>query len=166
MRKLSLLLLAYIGFAATAHAEAMKPGLWEVTSQMSGGNMPKMPTLSAAELKQMEAMGIKLPNAGNPMMVTVKQCVTKEQAEKRLPPQGAEDHRQRCEQKDMKTSGNTMTWKIECNGEQKMSGTGSMTWQNSEHYTGRSTFTMQDPQRGQMTMSQTYTAKWLAANCK
>lgn len=164
---LSLLLLSYIGFAATAHAEAMKPGLWEITSQMSGGNMPTIPTLSAAERKQMEAMGIKLPSAsGSPMMVTITHCMTKEQAEKRLPPQGAEDRRQRCEQKDMKTSGNTMTWKIECNGEQKMSGTGSMTWQNSEHYTGKTTLTMQDPQHGQTTMNQAYTAKWLAANCK
>jgi hypothetical protein len=89
----------------TAHA--MKPGLWEITTQMSGGGMPAMPAMSDAQRKQMEAMGIKMPGAAGGPMTTVKHCVTKEQAEKRQPPQTDEDRRQRCEQKDVKTSGNT-----------------------------------------------------------
>ena len=78
-------LLAGASLATTAHA--MKPGLWEITTQMSGGGMPAMPAMSDAQRKQMEAMGIKMPGAaGGPMLVTVKHCVTKEQAEKRQPP--------------------------------------------------------------------------------
>lgn len=168
MRKFFFLVpVACLGVATTTHAETMKPGLWEITSQMSGGNMPKMPAVSAAQRKQMEAMGIKLPGAaGGPVAVTAKRCVTKEAAEKRLPPQGEEDRNTRCEQKDVKTSGNTVTWKIECTGARKMSGSGSMTWQGPERYTGESTFTTSDPQHGPTTMKQSYSGKWLAASCK
>jgi hypothetical protein len=114
----------------------------------------------------MDAMGIKMPGAaGGAMSVVVKHCITKEQAEKRQPPQSDEDRKQKCEQKDVKTSGNTVTWKIECTGERKMTGTGSMTYQGEESYKGESTFTMQDAKRGPTTMKQSYSGKWLAAAC-
>jgi len=165
MRKLACLVIAAgASLAATAHA--MKPGLWEITSQMSGGGMPAMPAMPEAQRKQMEAMGIKMPGAaGGPMTVAVKHCVTKEQAAKRQPPQSDEDRKQKCEQKDVKTSGNTVTWKIECTGERKMTGSGSMTWQGEESYKGESTFTIQDAKRGPTTMKQNYSGKWLAAAC-
>lgn len=164
MRRISFLILAY---ALAAPAQAMKPGLWEITTQMSGGGMPAMPAMTDAQRKQMEAMGIKVPGAGGgAMSVVVKHCVTREQAEKRQPPQTDEDKRQRCEQKDLKTSGNTVTWKIECSGERKMTGTGSITYQGEEAYTGESTINMQDARRGPTTMKQSYSGKWLAAVCK
>lgn len=166
MRKLACLVVAAgASLAATAHA--MRPGLWEITSQMSGGGMPAMPAMSDAQRKQMEAAGIRMPGAaGGPMTMVVKQCITKEQAAKQQPPQSDEDRRQRCEQKDVKTSGNTVTWKIECTGEQKMTGTGSITYQGEESYKGESTFNMQDARRGATTMKQTYSGKWLGAACK
>jgi len=112
-------------------------------------------------------MGVKIPGAaGGAMSVVVKHCVTKEQAEKRQPPQSDEDRRQHCEQKDIKTSGNTTTWKIECTGEQKMTGTGSITYQGEESYKGESTFNMQDAKRGPTIMKQNYSGRWLAAACK
>jgi hypothetical protein len=164
-RALPLLLLSLLA-ASSAQAQ-MKPGLWEISAQMSGGGMPAMPKLSAQERKQMESMGIKIPGGGGgPMTMAIKTCVTKEQAEKRLPPQTDEDKRQRCEQKDMKVSGNTTTWKIECNGEQKVTGSGTMTYNGPESYKGESTITTQDPRHGPMTMQQSYSGKWLAANCK
>lgn len=153
--------------ATAAQAQSMKPGLWEISMQMSGTGMPAMPAMSAAERKQMESMGIKLPAAaGGPMNMSVKSCITKEQAEKRLPPQSDEDRRQRCEQKDVKVAGNTTQWKVECNGEQKMSGTGSITHISPEAYKGESTMVMQDKQAGPVTMKQNFSGKWLAANCK
>lgn len=166
MRKFSPLLIA-AGVSLTGATHAMKPGLWEITSQMSGGGIAAMPAVPEAQRKQMEAMGIKMPStAGGPMTVAVKQCVTKEMAEKRVPPQSEQDRRQRCEQKDVKVSGDTVTWKIECSGEQKMSGTGSITHQGEESYQGESTFTMADGKRGPMTMKQNFSGKWLAAACK
>ena len=166
MRKLALLAFAAgASLAATAHA--MKPGLWEITTQMSGAGMPAMPKMSDAQRKQMEAMGVKMPGgAGGGMGVVVKHCVTKEQAEKRQPPQSDEDRSQKCEQRDIKVSGNTVTWKIECTGERKMTGTGSITYQGEESYKGESTFNMQDPKRGPTTMQQNFSGKWLAASCK
>lgn len=168
MRKLSLLALATSACLASG-AHAMKPGMWEITTQMSGGGMPAMPAMPAmsdAQRKKMEAMGIKMPGGpGGGMSVVVKHCLTKEQAEKRQPPQSDEDRRHKCEQKDLKTSGNTTTWKIECTGEQKMTGTGSITYQGEESYSGESTFNMQDAKRGATTMKQSYTGKWLGAAC-
>lgn len=166
MRKLFLLVIA-AATGLTTGAHAMKPGLWEITTQMGGGGMPAMPAMPEAQRKKMEAMGIKMPGgAGGAMNVVVKHCVTKEQAEKRQPPQSDEDRRQRCEQKDVKVSGNTVTWKIECSGERKMTGTGSITYQGEESYVGESTFNMQDARRGPINMKQNYAGKWLAAACK
>ena len=167
MRQLvSLVLVAGVGFAATAHA--MKPGLWEITTQMSGAGMPAMPAVSDAQRKQMASMGIKMPTAGagGGMNMAIKHCVTKEQAEKRQPPQTEEDRRQHCEQKDVKISGNTVTWKIECTGENKMTGSGSITYQGEESYVGESTFNTQDAKRGAVSMKQNFSGKWLAAACK
>lgn len=164
-RSAFLVIVAGASLATTAHA--MKPGLWEITTQISGSGIPAMPAVSDAQRKQMEGMGIKIPGAaGGPMTVTVKQCVSKEMAEKRLPPSTEEDRRQRCEQKDVKTSGNTVTWKIECTGERKMTGSGSMTFQGEDSYKGESTFHMQDARRGPITMQQNYSGRWLAAACK
>jgi hypothetical protein len=82
MRKFAYVVIA-AGASFAANTFAMKPGLWEITSQMSGGGMPAMPAMSAAERKQMEAMGIKMPGAaGGPMTTVTKLCVTREQAEK------------------------------------------------------------------------------------
>ena len=166
MRKLACLVIAAIAsLAATAHA--MKPGLWEITSQMSGGGMPAMPAMSEAQRKQMAAMGVQMPGGtGGGMGVVVKHCVTKEQAANRQPPLSDEDRRQKCEQKDVKISGNTVTWKIECTGERKMTGTGSITYQGEESYKGESTFNMQDAKHGPTTMKQNYSGKWLATACK
>lgn len=163
MRKIALLIVAAAAsLAASAHA--MKPGLWEIATTMSGGGMPAVPD---AQRKQMEAMGIKMPSAaGGGMSVVTKHCVTPEQAAKRQPPPSDEDPRQKCEQKDVKVSGNTVTWKIECTGERKMTGTGSITYQGEESYKGESTFNMQDAKRGLTTMKQNYAGKWLAAACK
>lgn len=154
-----------MGLAAAAHA--MKPGLWEVTTRMSGAGMPEMPAIPEAERKQMEAMGIKLPAmAGGAMTLASKLCVTREQAEQRLPPQSEEDRRQRCEQTEVKTAGSTVTWKIRCSGEQKMSGSGSITYQGEERYQGEASFNLQDAAHGPATMKQSYSGKWLAAACK
>ncbi|MCK9379493.1 MAG: DUF3617 domain-containing protein [Sulfuritalea sp.] len=145
----------------------MKPGLWEITTQMSGAGMPARPAMSEDQRKKMEAMGIKMPGAaGGGMGVVVKHCITKEQAANRQPPQSDENARQKCEQKDVKVSGNTTTWKIECTGERKMTGTGSITYHGEENYQGESTFNTQDAKRGPTTMKQSYSGKWLAANCK
>ncbi len=91
---------------------------------------------------------------------------TKQQAENRQPPQSDEDRSRKREQKDVKVSGNMVTWKIECTGERKMTGAGSITWRGEESYKGEATFNMRDPRRGPTAMQRSYSGKWLAASCK
>lgn len=153
------------GLAAAAHA--MKPGLWEVTSQMSGSGMPALPAVSAAERKQMEAMGIKLPDGpGGAMAFVARHCVSKEQAASRQPPQSDEDRRQGCKPKDVKVVGNTTTWKVECSGEQKMTGTGSVTYEGEESYRGEASFRVREAGRGPTTMRQSFSGRWLSPTCE
>lgn len=145
---------------------AMKPGLWEITMQMSGDNMPQMPQMSDAERKQMEAMGIKLPQMGpGGMSMAVKHCVSKADAERKQPPLSEEDKRNRCEQQDVRHSGNTVTWKLECKGEHKMSGSGKITYQGETAYQGESDVVMHNP-GGPERMKQRFSGKWLASECK
>ena len=124
----------------TAQAEIMKPGQWEITSE-----------------NQMAGMG------GQGMSVTVRHCVTKEQAEKGVPPQPKND--QHCEQKSVKREGNKVSWSMECSGEHPVSGTGSVVFDSPEHYQGNSTIDMKDPKHP-MTMKQRYSGKWLSATCE
>ena len=64
MRKLACLVVA-AGASLAGTALAMKPGLWEITTQMSGGGMPAMPAMSDAQRKQMEgASRCPVPPAG------------------------------------------------------------------------------------------------------
>ena len=78
MKKLlTLMFVAFATLAASAHAEGMKPGLWEFSTQMSGAGMPAMPAIPAAQRKQMEPMGIKMPQAaGGGMGITtiIERC--------------------------------------------------------------------------------------------
>ena len=150
-----------------ASSYAMKPGLWEITTEMSGDSVPKMPPMSDAQRKQMAAMGIQMPaSSGAGMVMTIKHCVTKADAERRAPPVTDEDRRNRCEQKDVRTTGNTTSWVVECSGEHKMRGTGSVTHLTDTAYNGETVFTTQDAKRGPTTMKQKFSGKLLSAQCK
>ncbi|CAG4884221.1 conserved exported protein of unknown function [Georgfuchsia toluolica] len=151
--------------ASSAHAEGMKPGLWEFTTQTSGAGMPAMPAIPEAQRKQMEAMGIKIPQAGGGMGVTTKVCITPEQAKKGVPPNSDKDG-EKCEQTDVKTSGKTTSWKMVCSGKHKMTGNGSVTYDSPEHFSGETTMNMQDGPQGAMTMNNKFSGTFVAANCK
>ena len=151
-------------FALTAQAEGMKPGLWEMSTQMSGGGMPAMPAIPEAQRKQMETMGIKMP-AGGGFNVTTKVCVTPEQAKKGVPPNMDKDG-EKCEQTDIKTSGKTTSWKMACTGKHKVNGTGSITNDSAEHFSGETMMNMEDGPKGPMSMNNKFSGTYLAADCK
>lgn len=149
-----------------AHAEGMKPGLWEFTTQMSGAGMPAMPSIPEAQRKQMEAMGIKLPQAGGGgMNITTKVCITPEQAKKGVPPNVDKDG-EKCEQTDVKVSGKTTSWKMVCTGKHKVTGSGSVTHDSPEHFSGETTMNMQDGPQGPAAMNNKFSGSFLSANCK
>lgn len=141
----------------------LKPGLWEMTMQSAhDGAVQQMPKLTPQQQAQMEKMGIKMQSGGG---VTIQTCLTKEQVERDEPPKPREDARQKCEQKDMKRAGNTLSWKMVCTGEHPMTGTGSMTMQSDEAYSSTVNMVTQDPKRGTVAMNSSVQGRWLGATC-
>jgi hypothetical protein len=153
--------------SAAQAADVMKPGLWEIKSsnQMEGMKMPAMPALSPEQQAQMKAMGIKMPTmSGQGMEVTVRHCVTPEQAKTGVPPQPKD--RGQCKQANATRSGNKVNWSIECTGEHAASGHGTVTFNSPESYSGESTMTVKESRMGPMTMQQQFSGKWLSVSCE
>lgn len=157
------LFLLMAGASASA-AETMKPGLWEISTRMEGTGMPAMPAMPSGQMAKMKEMGIQMPAMGGQgMTVTVRHCVTREQAEKGVPPQPKNDPQ--CTQKSVKREGNKVSWSMECSGEHAASGSGSVVFESPERYRGDSVIHMKDSGHGAMTMKQNYSGKWLSAAC-
>ena len=83
--------------------------LWQVTTQM-----------------EMEGLPMKMPAQ------TIKMCAAKETQE---PPGSANDERG-CVNSDMKKVGNKVTWTSSCAGPPAMTGTGEVTYEGTDSYTG------------------------------
>jgi uncharacterized protein DUF3617 len=82
---------------------------WEVVSQMS-----------------MEGMPMQLP----PQKTTV--CAAKEWKE----PPGANDEKRKCKSSDFKMTGPKATWKVHCEGPPPMDGTGEITRDGADAFSG------------------------------
>ena len=121
MRILAIPLAATAALAWHAHAAApnMKEGLWEVTTRME---MPGMP-------------------AAQP--TTVRRCVTKKEVEDsaKMPP-GMDTRDNRCKIADYGVQGNSARWKIVCEGDMAMTGSGTITYAGTS-YSGSQTMSMQ-----------------------
>lgn len=159
---------AMVVMASSATAETrLKPGLWELNIQsLNNGAMPEMPKLTPQQQAQMEKMGIKLPGGGaGGVGMTVRTCLTKEQVERNEPPKPRDDDRQKCQQTEMKRSGNTVNWKMVCTGEHPMTGSGSMTMESAESYSSTVDMVSQDPRYGATAVSSKMKGKWLGPDC-
>jgi hypothetical protein len=88
----------------------MQEGLWEISTTMNMPGIPKMP----------------------PSKVT--HCYTKEDLKdnKKAVPQQKGD----CKITDMKSSGNKVTWKMVCTGENKSKGEGEIIYKGATAYEG------------------------------
>lgn len=111
---LLLALLALATLPAVADQSPMKPGMWEITTQM---DMPGMP--------------YKMP----PM--TFKHCATPEMlakdhglGEQKSPPGS------HCERTKMNMSGNKAEWAVSCTGKTNVSGHGTLIWDSANSYHG------------------------------
>lgn len=158
--------LIFVSSGTATAAVTMKPGLWEITSnnQMAGLQMPAIPPEQMAKMK---AMGIQMPTMdGLGMQMTVRHCISKEQAEKGVPPQPKDDGQ--CQQNSVVRSGNKVSWSVECTGRNAASGTGWVTLLfpvrkvTAANQTSRSS----RGQTGPMTMKQQFSGKWLSASCE
>ena len=118
--------LAAIPLAATAvlacHVQAaapnMKEGLWEMTAKSEIQGMP-----------------------GGMPPTTVQQCVTKKDLEDPSKTTPGLQGDKRCKMTDYRLQGNTATWKMACEGENAMTGSGTVTYAGSS-YTGTQTMSM------------------------
>jgi hypothetical protein len=136
-----------------------KPGLWDVTIQMSftkGG-----PQIPPDQLAKMQQMGIKLPFGGAPQ--TVQHCVTPEEAAKADHPDAGKD----CQMSNQSWNGNHFTADIACNGrEGKMTGHIDATAGSDSDYVATTHMEGSNPQLGgDFAMDNHITGKWLSADC-
>jgi Protein of unknown function (DUF3617) len=128
MKSTAVLVVALLAGATAVVAQGtMRPGRWEITSQMEMAGSP-----------------VQMP----PMKTT--RCVTPEEAKdpaslQQGPGRGGKND---CKVTDQKQSGNTLSWKMACAAPQSMTGTGEITL-TDDSYTG--TMKMTTPQ-GSMSM--------------
>lgn len=156
----------------TAHAQKIKPGLWENTfSIRSGGGeveaamaqmqqqLASMPPEQRRQVEQMMAQRGVGMGAGQPN--TVRVCVTPEQAARNELPTSDS----RCKQTGYSRSGNTVRFKFTCQTEQgASSGEGEFTLVSDTEQRGRMNMLMQRGGR-EMRMQMQTGGKWLGADC-
>ncbi len=105
-RRLAAISLAVV-FSVAARADDPPGVLWETTSQMS-----------------MEGMPMTMPPN------TVKVCTAEEWTQ---PPPGGDES---CVNSNFQRVGNKATWTMQCSGQMPLQGTGEITFESADSYTG------------------------------
>ena len=136
MKSVSVIVLALFATAAVIAQARMRPGQWEVSTQMA---MPNMPA------------GFQMP------VTTITQCITPEQANDpagSAPRAGGRGRggKDDCKTTDQKVTGNTLSYTIVCTSPDKMTGTGEMTFTGDDGYTNNLKLAMA---QGEMTLKMT-----------
>lgn len=158
------------GLAAAAHAQNMKPGLWEFkqTPQLDPARqaqmmqaqkaMESMPPERRQMIEQMMAQkGVSVNMAGG--TITVKTCVTKEQAERNMAPV---THHGSCTQ-DVKRSGSVIQTHFVCT-DPASEGDATVTLRGNEGFTNDVTVRHQRQGKTETTKV-TGEGRWLGAEC-
>jgi hypothetical protein len=157
-------------FAGVVHAQAMKPGLWEFkqTPQLDPARkaqmeqaqkaMEGMPPERRQMMEQMMAKnGISMNMAGG--AITVKTCITKEQAERNMTPVNQHGN---CTQ-DVKRSGNTIQTHFVCT-DPASEGDAVVTLRGNEGFTNDVTIRHQRQGKTETTKI-SGEGRWLGADC-
>lgn len=107
--------------AAPAHAASpnMREGMWEITTKM------EMTGQKGAQMPQQ----------------TVRHCLTRKDVEDPRRTTPAAEAGSRCKMTDYKLQGNTANWKMVCEGEGSMTGTGTVTY-GGDSYSGSQVMVM------------------------
>ena len=159
---------AALAVVLPAGAQTMKPGLWEMSNKMSGGQMDQgmadlqkhMAQMSPQQRKQMEAamaqQGVRMmPSAGGGMVVQM--CMTREMVERNDMPM-----QEGCTTTRNERSGNRMRFAFSCTNPPS-SGEGEATV-GSDTYTSRMTVkTVVNGKPETTTMEGS--GKWVKADC-
>ncbi len=131
-RFLTMITVGLTAFGLQTQAQQMREGKWEITvkAEMSGVPVP-MPA-------QTMTVCIDAKNQGKPPIAADSSCKFSNQ----------------------KSSGNTMSWKMQCSGETKLSGDGVLTF-NGDSYSGSANMKMDMGDGESMTMKNTYAGRRL-----
>jgi hypothetical protein len=144
-----------------AVSAAIKPGQWQITTQMP---LPVMPQIPAEQLEQMRQMGISLPAAGKGGNVTVQGCVSPQDAAGDYPPLD-ENVQRNCKVQDVRHNGPRTTLKVVCDGDVTGSGDVEIVSISPERYTSR--FHVVGTAHGlPVDMSSSAEGRWISATCK
>ena len=158
-----------------AQAQKLTPGLWEHQATMKTGSgqmeaamaqmQAQMAAMSPEQRKQVEAamgrqgMAATMP-AGPGQPMTVKVCLTAEQAARdEIPQQDGQ-----CRQTRSVRTGNTVKFTLECTGAQQAKGEGEFTVISPKEHKGRMRMSSMRQNREE-TMDMQLSARWLAADC-
>lgn len=162
-----LALLACVSLPALVQAQGMKPGLWEMTQK------PQLDPAQQAKMEQMQKQLANMPPEQRKMMeqmmgqrgmsvsamaggvISVKSCISKEQAERHEMPVNENG---RCKH-DIQRSGRTVKSHFVCT-DPASEGDGEFTFDSPEHYSNKLTI-----KRGDKVMTITGEARWLGADC-
>lgn len=171
----ALLLATSAGYAG---AQTMKPGLWEITTQMQGGGSGEMADAMAKAQKQMESMppeqrkmvqdmmakrGIQMgANGGGGM--SIKVCMTQEMVDRnQVASHQASNSQHDCTHTNSPRSGNTMQFSFVCT-KPPSSGEGRVTFSSPEAYSMK--MTSSSTVHGQPTKMDMQTdGRWLGGDC-
>lgn len=159
-------------FAASASAQTMKPGLWEVTNKLGGSPemdrsmsemQQQMASMPPAQRKMMEDMmakqGVQMAGTAGGGMVT-KMCVTKEMAERnQIPVQQQGD----CTSSTSNKTSTGMKIRLTCTSPPS-SGEGEFTFFGDSAYTMKMKLNSAS-QGTPKTTSIDASGKWLASDC-
>lgn len=165
---------ALAAFAAcTAHAQTLKPGLWELTSRMEGGSV-KMQDSMAQMQKQLAAMppeqrkqmeevmakqGVKMAPSGPGGGIAIQTCFTKEMVERNDIPASKGD----CKTTSQSRTGNTMKTAFTCTNPAS-TGEAVFTLVSPEAYTSK-VIVMSQVQGKPEKIDMSGSGKFLAADC-
>lgn len=162
--------LLLIGLAGLTQAQTMKPGLWEFkqTPQLDPARqaqleqaqkaMENMPAERRAMIEQMMAQqGVSVNMAGG--VITVKTCITREQAERNLAPVSQQGN---CTQ-DSKRDGNVIQTRFSCT-DPASEGTATLTLRGNESFTNE--VHIRHQRQGRTEVAQVRgEGRWLGADC-
>lgn len=135
MKKTTLFLLTTILAQTTLAAPPAQEGLWEYTMQMEMPGMPSHP-------------------------ITHRACLSSKEME-----EGPVPKDKQCSTRNYKLSGQTATWQMECQGPDKVSGEGKITFQSNTAYQGETRMRIEPKGEAPMEMKQKFSAKRIG-NCK
>jgi len=154
----SLAVLAIAAAPLSAVASHGKAGLWSVTTEIGG--MPQMPQMTPEQMQQMQSMGVQMPQSG-PRGMTTQYCMTEAEVNSDAPPPSMQ---KRCKISNMRITGGTMNADIVCTGEMQGRGHMSVTYDGTEHYSGRVAFT--ETVEGEThSMTDTFDGHWVSSDC-